>query len=239
MASRGGERAPAADASAATSKPPNSLRVGGTFRAATNCASRLEGDRGGRDLWTRDSWAIRIWLFCRCGDDHAEAVRPPVLGTRAQRQRHERAVLQRGRVRRRGPHPVPDLLQPRRCSGVASGAVLRLRLGVDRRRPVLHPAGADLLLADIGHAALRRRLRVLQPHPASVPRLARVVDAGDREHPHHRLRGPARTEKPPDLGADHRDRRRRLSRREHMVHGLDRHDHRHARASSRRSSFCC
>ena len=40
----------------------------------------------------------------------AEAVRAPVLGARAQRQRHERAVLQRGRVRRRRADAVPDLL---------------------------------------------------------------------------------------------------------------------------------
>ena len=41
---------------------------------------------------------------------------------------------------------------------------------------------------------------------ASVPRLARVVDARDRVGADHRLRGPARPAQPPDHRADHRHR---------------------------------
>ena len=74
---------------------------------------------------------------------------------------------------------------------------------------LLRPARADLRVAHVGHAPLRRRLRVHEPHHASVPRLAGVVDARDRLGADHRLRGAARPAQPPDHGADHRHRRRR------------------------------
>ena len=64
--------------------------------------------------------------------------------------------------------------------GVEGRAVLRLRLGGDHRRPLLRPARVHLRVADLGHAPLGRRLRVHEPHPAPVPRLAGVVDARHR-----------------------------------------------------------
>ena len=44
------------------------------------------------------------------------------------------------------------------------GPLLRVRLGRHRHRPLLHPARPDLRVADLGHAALRRRLRLHDPH---------------------------------------------------------------------------
>ena len=66
-------------------------------------------------------------------------------------------------------------------------------------------------------------------HPFA--RLDGVVHAGDRVGADHRVRGAAGAAQPADHRADHRHRRRRalLQAREHVVHRLDRHDHRHAR----------
>ena len=46
------------------------------------------------------------------------------------------------------------------------GPVLRVRHRGDRHRALLHPARPDLRVAHVGHAPLRRRLRVHDPHRA-------------------------------------------------------------------------